>query len=77
MMSYRFPARIADDEVIRPKQFTKLPGCRSATTFNAWLYTGLLNSSRTERIKLPSKKINGARATTLDAYNWWQEALQT
>jgi hypothetical protein len=76
-MAYKFPARIASAETIRGKQFSLLPGCGCVRTFKVWVYRGLLNSSRTRRVRLPSQKHAGQRVTTIDAFLWWQQQLQT
>jgi hypothetical protein len=75
-MAYKFPARIAPEELIRAKQYPLLSGCGCRRTFEVWIYAGLLNSSRTHRVRLPSAKHAGRRVTTIDAFHWWQEQLQ-
>lgn len=75
-MKYRFPSRIDPDELIRAKQFARLPGCGSARTFGYWVAKGILTSDGTRRVLLPSLRMAGRRVTTVDAYNWWIEQLQ-
>lgn len=75
--AFAFPSPVEAKDVITPKTHASLAGCTARSTFYFWIQIGLLNASRTKRIKLPSMKLNGSRITTPSAHEWWLDQLQT